>query len=164
MFVKHFEDEQHHKSAMYYYYYTLSWNILHFLKKQRANQLPEQLILCLLQKTMGKNKAKLFKHSQTLKKAKKKNLWKQSSLFMISIYNAVHSTMHIIWNLNWFTMKYKLISKWELSLPVNTLCIYISTCKSIAFTYHSYEYDINTHAEHIKKYFVERGSRNIFQR
>lgn len=38
MFVKHFEDEQHHKSAMYYYYYTFSWNILHFLKKQQANQ------------------------------------------------------------------------------------------------------------------------------
>lgn len=42
MFAKHFEDEQHHKSAMYYYYYTFSWNILHFLKKQWANQLPEQ--------------------------------------------------------------------------------------------------------------------------
>lgn len=44
MFLKHFEDEQHHKSAMYYYYYTFSWNILHFLKKQQANQLPEQWI------------------------------------------------------------------------------------------------------------------------
>lgn len=42
MFVKHFEDEQHHKSAVYYYYNIFSWNILQFLKKQWANQLPEQ--------------------------------------------------------------------------------------------------------------------------
>ena len=42
MFVKHFEDEQHHKSAMYYYYSPFSRNILHFLKKQQANQLSGQ--------------------------------------------------------------------------------------------------------------------------
>lgn len=166
MFVKHFEDKQHHKSAMYYYYYyyIFSWNILHFLRKQQSNQLLKQLIGTVPStEDYGEKQSKTISTLPNFEESKKKGLWKQNSLFMISIYNAVHSAKDIIWNLNWFTVKYKLISKWELPLPVSTLCIYISAFKSMVFTYHSYENHINTHAEHTKKYSVEGRSRNIFQ-
>lgn len=84
MFVKHFEDEQHHKSAMYYYYYTFSWNILDFLKKQQTNQLSAQWIDTMhSREEYGKTETKLYLNTSKLWE-KKKNLWKQISLSVLS--------------------------------------------------------------------------------
>lgn len=63
--------------------------------------------------------------------------------------------MDIIWNLNQFKIKYKLESKWELSVPVNKLFVHVHLCLQI---YSAYMLNvINTYAEHTKEIFCWRG-------
>lgn len=60
-----------------------------------------------------------------------------SSFYRIS--GTVHSTIHIIGNLNWFSVKYKLESKgfnsrMKVSVLVNWVFVYVHACKSIVCT------------------------------